>query len=163
MAFKWSPMMVDFKVKTASGYNVAYLIHVGDYSGQNMWRSEFSQLERWAKTRRLATGKRIMYFIDKWGEKPKNKRRSVAALEIRGKAEPEGKIQIMKLPRQKVVSISFDPNKVSSDLVYHGLESWLESCAYKQTARSRELYRGNPWKNARAYADCEVQVPIKRK
>jgi len=156
-------MMVDFKVKTAPSYNVAYLTHVGDYSGQNMWRSEFSQLEKWAKKRGLRTRKRIMYFIDKWGEKPKNKRRSVAALEIKGKAEPVGKIRIMKLPRHKVVSVSFDPNKISSDLIYHGLESWLESCNYKQTSRSRELYDGNPWKNARAYANCEVQVPIKRK
>ena len=128
-----------------------------------MWRSEFSQLKRWAKKRKLGTGKWIMYFIDKWGEKPNKNRRSVAALEIKGKAEPDGKIRIMKLPRQKVVSVSFDPNKVSSDLVYHGLESWLESYTYKQTARSRELYNGNPWTNARAYANCEVQVPIKRK
>jgi len=155
--------MVDFKVKTAPGYNVAYLIHFGGYLGQSMWRSEFTQLERWAKNRKLRTGKRIMYFIDKWGERPNKKRRSVAALEIKGKAKLEGKILIMKLPRQKVVSISFDPNKVSSDLVYHGLESWLESCNYKQTGRSRELYNDNPWTNADAYANCEVQVPIKRK
>jgi effector-binding domain-containing protein len=156
-------MKVDFKVKTAPSYSVAYLIHFGGYSGQNMWRSEFSQLERWAKKRRLRTGKWIMYFIDKWAEKPNKKRRSVAALEIKGKGEPEGKIRIMKLPRHRVVSVSFDPNKISSDLVYHGLESWLESCTYKQTARSRELYNGNPWKDSRAYANCEVQVPIKRK
>src|SRR5208337_2233098 len=156
-------MMVDFKVKSERSYTVAYLIHIGGYSGQSMWRAEFSQLERWAKKRKLGTGKRIMYFIDKWGEKPNKKRRSVAALEIKGKAEPEGKIRIMKLPKQKVVSVSFDPNKVSSDLVYHGLESWLESGAYKQTARSRELYNDNPWASAEAYANCEVQVPIKRK
>jgi effector-binding domain-containing protein len=156
-------MMVDFRIKTAPSYSVAYLIHLGGYSGENMWRSEFGQLESWTKRRKLRTGKRIMYFIDKWGEKPNRKRRSVAALEIKGKAEPERGIRIMKLPRHKVVSVSFDPNKVSSDLVYHGLESWLESCAYKQTARSRELYNGNPWKDSRAYANCEVQVPIKRK
>ena len=155
--------MVDFKVKAARGYNVAYLIHLGGYSGQNMWRSEFSQLERWAKKRKLKAGKRIMYFIDKWGEKPNMRRRSVAALEIKGKAASEGKIRLMKLPRQKVVSVSFDPGKVSSDLVYHGLDSWLESCNYKQIARSRELYNDNPWTNAAAYANCEVQVPIKRK
>lgn len=155
--------MVDFKVKTVPSYNVAYLIHFGGYSGQNMWRSEFSQLEGWAKRRRLRIGKRVMYFIDKWGEKPNKKRRSVAALEIKGEAAPEGKIRIMKLPRHKVVSVSFDPNRISSDLIYHGLEGWLECSTYKQTARSREVYNGNPWTSARAYANCEVQVPIKRK
>ena len=156
-------MKVDFKVKIAPSYNVAYIIRFGGHTGQNMWRSEFSQLERWAKRRKLATGKRIMYFIDKWGEKPNRQRRSVAAVEIKGKAKPEGKIQIMKLPRHKVVSVTFDPDMVSSDLVYHGLESWLESCTYKPTGRSRELYNGNPWTNPHAWANCEVQVPVRRK
>ncbi len=156
-------MIVDFKIKMGRSYNVAYLIHLGGYSGQNMWRSEFRRLEKWAKKSKVRTGKRIMYFIDKWGEKPNRKRRSVAALEIKGKAKTEGAIRILKLPRQKVVSVRFDPNKVSADLVYHGLESWLESGIYKQVARSRELYDGNPWTSADAYAHCEVQVPIRRK
>jgi len=156
-------MKVDFKVKIAPSYNVAYIIRFGGHIGQDMWRSEFGQLEKWAKRRKLATGKRIMYFIDKWGEKPNRQRRSVAAVEIKSKAKPEGKIQIMKLPRHKVVSVTFDPDKVSEELVYHGLEGWLESSPYKQAARSRELYDGNPWTSPRAWANCEVQVPLKRK
>jgi len=104
-----------------------------------------------------------MYFIDKWNERSQRKRRSVAAIEIKGKAKPEGKIQIMRIPRQKVASVIFDPDKVSEELVYHGLEGWLESSSYKQAARSRELYDGNPWTNPRAWTNCEVQVPLKRK
>jgi effector-binding domain-containing protein len=156
-------MKVDFKVKVAPSYKVAYIIRYGPYSGQNMWRSEFSQLVKWAKKRKLRTGKWIMYFIDKWSERSQKKRRSVAALEIKRKAKSQGKIQIMKIPRQKVVSIIFDPDKVSDDLVYHGLESWLESSSYKQAGRSRELYNESPWINPRAWANCEVQVPLKRK
>ena len=156
-------MKVEIKVKVAPNYNVAYVIHSGPYTGQNMWRSEFNQLAKWAKKTKLRTGKWIMYFIDKWGEKSQKKRRSVAAIEIKGKAKPEGKIQIMKIPRQKIASVIFDPDKVSEELVYHGLEGWLESSLYKQAARSRELYDGNPWTNPRAWANCEVQVPLKRK
>jgi effector-binding domain-containing protein len=128
-----------------------------------MWRSEFSQLTKWAKENHLRTGKWIMYFLDKWSEKTEKQRRSVACIEIKGKAKPEGKIQIMAIPKQRVVSVFFDPDKVSADLVYYALEAWLEYAAYKQAARSRELYNASPWIDRRAWANCEVQVPLKRK
>jgi hypothetical protein len=69
----------------------------------------------------------------------------------------------MKIPRQRVVSAIFNPDKVSAEVIYYALEGWLESSKYKQAARSRELYDGSPWTNRRAWANCEVQVPLKRK
>jgi hypothetical protein len=83
---------VDFRIKVAPSYKVAYVVRIGGYTGPNMWRKEFSELSLWAKKRRVRTGKWIMYFIDEWGKKPNNKRRSVAALEIKSKAKPEGKV-----------------------------------------------------------------------
>jgi effector-binding domain-containing protein len=112
---------------------------------------------------RLRTGKWIMYFIDRWGERPAKQRRSVAAVQIKGKVRPSAGIKVMKIPKQKVVSITFNPDAISSDLVYHALENWLESSSYTQAGRSRELYNGSPWTNPRAWAKCEVQVPLKRK
>lgn len=156
-------MKVEFKVKTAPSYKVAYILHIGPYTNQNMWRPEFNELVKWAKKRKLRTGKWIMGFLDKWSEKTEKRRRSVACIEIKGRAKAEGKIKIMKIPKQKVVSVIFDPDKVSADIVYYGLEAWLEYCPYKQAARSKELYDGNPWTNPRAWANCEVQVPLKRK
>jgi effector-binding domain-containing protein len=158
-------MKVDYEVKIASSYDVAYVLRRGPYTGPNMWRSEFNQLTKWAKKRKLQTGKWIMYFLDKWSEKSEKQRRSVACIEIKGKAkpEPEGKIRIMRIPKQKVVSVIFDPDKVSADLVYHALEAWIEYSPYKQAGRSRELYDGSPWTNRHAWANCEVQVPLKRR
>lgn len=156
-------MFVDIRVKTAPSYKVAYLTHVGPYSGQNMWRAEFAQLVRWAKKRKLRTGKWIMYFIDEWGKKPERQRRSVACLEITGRVEPEGKIKIMTLPRQKVASVTFNPDKVADRLVYHGIEGWLQYRPFKEAGPSREVYIASPWINRRAWANAEVQVPIKRK
>ena len=156
-------MKVEFKVKISPSYKVAHILHIGPYTNQNMWRSEFNQLVKWAKKRKLRTGKWIMYFLDKWSEKSEKQRRSFACIEIKGNTKPEGKIQIMKIPRQKVVSVFFDPDEVSADVVYYGLEAWLQYCPYKQAARSRELYDGNPWTSPRAWANCEVQVPLKRK
>jgi len=156
-------MIVDFKVKTAPSYNVACIISRGPYKGQNMWRSEFSQLLKWAKKRKLRTGKWIMGYIDAWGKVPEKRRRSMACLEIMGRGKPEGKIQIMTLPRQKVVSVVFNPDAVSADVIYYAIESWLQYHPFKQAARSREVYNGSPWANPRAWANCEVQVPLKRK
>lgn len=156
-------MKVDFKVKVAPTYKVGYIIRYGGYVKDKTWRPEIAQLERWSKKNKLRTGKRIMYFIDKWGEKPQKQRRSVAALEIKGKAYPEGRIQIMTIPRQRVVSVVFDPELVSDDLVYYGIEGWLQYSKYKQVDTPREVYSGNPWTDRKAWANCEVQVPIKRK
>ncbi len=158
-----SQMQVDFKVKVAPSYSVAYIMCRGPHIGQNMWKREFNQLTEWAKERKLRTGKWIMYYLDKWSEKTEKQRRSVACIEIKGKAKPEGKIQLMKLPRQKVVSVTFDPDQISADIIYYALESWLEYCPYKQAARSREVYDGDPWTNPQAWAHCQVQVPLKRK
>jgi len=155
--------MVDFKIKVAPSHKVAYISHIGGYTGPNMWRAEFNQLTKWAKKRRVTTGKWIVFFIDEWGKKPNSKRRSAACLEITSKAEPEGKIRIMRLPRQRVVSVTFNPDKVSDRVVYHGIEGWLQYRPFKESGPAREVYIGNPWTNARAWANCEVQVPIKRK
>ncbi len=156
-------MTVEFKLKVAPSYKVAYIMRRGQYTGQNMWRTEFNQLVKWARKRKVRTGKWIMYFIDEWGKKPERERRSVACLEIKGRAFPEGKIQMKKIPRQKVISVTFDPDKVSADIIYYALEGWLQYAPYKQAARSRELYDGSPWTNRRAWANCEIQVPLKRK
>jgi len=156
-------LFVDIKVKTAPRYKVAYITHVGPYSGQNMWRAEFTQLEKWAKKRKVHTGRWIMYFIDEWGKKPNRQRRSVACLEIKGRAEPEGKIKIMTLPRQRVASVTFNPDEVADDIVYHGIEGWLQYRPFKAAGPSREVYVASPWTNRRAWANAEVQVPLKRK
>lgn len=156
-------MFVDIKVKTAPSYRVACITRLGPYSGQNMWRTEFNQLLRWARKKKLHTGKWIMYFIDEWGKKPERQRRSVACIEITGRAEPEGKIKIMTIPRQKVASVTFNPDKVADRLVYHGIEGWLQYRPFREAGPSREVYSGSPWTNRRAWANAEVQVPIKRK
>ena len=158
-----SKLLVDIKVKTAPRFRVAYVTHVGAYSGQNMWRAEFNQLVRWAKHNRVRTGKWIMYFVDEWGTRPSRERRSVACLEIKGKFKPEGKIKAMTLPKQKVVSVTFDPGKVANRLVYHGIEGWLQYGPFSEAGPSREVYPASPWTNRQAWANAEVQVPIRKK
>jgi len=156
-------MPVDLKVKRAPSYTVASMMRVGPYSG-NMLRSEFTQLVKWAKRRRVRTGRWILFFIDEpGGRRPLNKLRSEACLQIKGRAVSEGKIRVKKLPAHKVASVTFNPNIRSPRLVYSGLYGWLRYAGYKDAGLSREVYEGNPWTNTRAWANTEVQVPIKRR
>jgi effector-binding domain-containing protein len=156
-------MIVDITVKRAPGYTVASMRRVGPYR-RDMLRAEFNQLVRWAKKRKIRTGKWILYFLDEpGGRRPENKLRSEACLEIKGKAKTESRIKVKKLPKQRVASVTFNPNKVSPSLVYSGIYGWLRFAGYKDIGPSRELYRGNPWTNARAWANAEVQVPVKKR
>jgi DNA gyrase inhibitor GyrI len=156
-------MAVDLKLKRAPSYRVASMMRVGPYSG-NMLRSEFSQLLKWAKKRRLRTGKWILYFIDEpGGRRPANRLRSEACLQIVGRAVSEGKIRVKKLPAQKVVAVTFNPKTVSPRLVYSGIYGWLGFAGYKHAGLSREVYQGSPWTNPRAWANAEVQLPVKRR
>ncbi len=85
-------------------------------------------------------------------------------MEIKGKARVEGKVKIKKFPRHTVVSVIFDPEKVSADLVYSGIYGWLRYSDLQATdSPSREVYSGNPWTNPRAWANAEVQVPVRKR
>ena len=74
-------------------------------------------------------------------------------------------IRFREFPDQLVASVTFDPEKVSPRVVYYGLEGWLEwgeDREYKSAGTPREVYKGDPWRSARAWANVEVQVPVKK-
>jgi DNA gyrase inhibitor GyrI len=106
-----------------------------------------------------------MRFIDEPGSKPARKIRSEACLEIRGKAKSEGKVIVKTFPSHLVASVTFDPEKVSPRLVYCGLYGWLRYAGKFEATDSpaREVYLGNPWTNARAWANADIQVPVRKK
>lgn len=128
-----------------------------------MWRKELGQLEKWARKRKLRTGKYLLYELDGVG----NKRRWETCIEIKGKARSEGRVKVKKIPAETVVSVRFNPDKVSARLVYHGLEDWLKwrlkDKTFKKIGASREVYSGNPWRKPWAWARAEVQVLVKKK
>jgi len=156
-------MVVDIIIKRAPICTVASMMHVGPHR-RDLLRTEFNQLVNWAKKRKIRTGKWIMYFLDEpGGSRPANKLRSEACLEIKGKAKTEARIKVKKLPVQRVASVTFDPDEVSPRLVYSGIYGWLKYAGYKDVGACREVYQGNPWTNARAWAKAEVQVPVKRR
>jgi len=156
-------LVVDIKVKQSPSYRVASLIHYGPHS-PNMFRLEFDYLVKWAKKNKLRTGKWIMRWLDEPGSKPSNKIRSEACLEIKGRARPEGKIMIKTFPKHTVLTVTFDPEEVSPRLVYSGIYGWIRYSDWEATdSPPREVYATNPWTNARAWANAEIQVPVKKR
>ena len=160
-------MYVDFKIKKFSGCRAASVTYVGPYrDGGDMMRYEFNQIVKWARKKGVRTGR--WFFADLDGpEVPDKKRRWEAAIEVKGaKAEAQGGIRFRDFPDQLVASVTFDPEKVSPRVIYYGLEGWLDERRkdreYKSAGLPREVYKGDPWKSARAWANVEVQVPVKK-
>ena len=160
-------MYVDFKIKKFSGCRAASVTYVGPYrDGGDMMRYEFNQIVKWARKKGVRTGR--WFFADLDGPVvPDKKRRWEAAIEVKGaKAEAQGGIRFREFPDQLVASVTFDPEKVSPRIVYYGLEGWLEQRKkdreYKSAGPPREVYTGDPWRSARAWANVEVQVPVKK-
>ena len=160
-------MLVDFKIKKFSGCRVASITYVGPYrEGGDMMREEFNQIVKWARKKGVRTGRRFFAMLDE-SEVPDKKRRWEAAIEVKGaKAEAQGGIQFREFPDQLVASVTFDPEKVSPRVIYYGLEGWLEwgekRREYKSAGPTREVYRRDPWRSAAAWANVEVQAPVKK-
>jgi effector-binding domain-containing protein len=165
-------MTVDFEIAKAPRYGVASLVRPGPWMSEDMMRPYFSKILAWAKRNNLQTGKWI--YTELVGPTaPSERRLYEASLEIKVRKktpEPEqsSKIKIQVLPAATVARIKFNPELVSSRLVYHGLESWLEwRKRYGEYERSkvfwtREIYQDDPWRSKAAWKNIEVQVPIRK-
>ena len=151
-------MVVDIRVKKAPSYTVASLRYRGKYIGQDILRSEFDELLKWAQMRKLRTGKWIFNEL--------SEKHWEACLEIKGKGRSQGKIKVKTLPARVVASVKFDPDEVAARLVYHGIEGWLrwrkKSGEYASAGETREVYNGSPWTSPKDWANAEVQFPVKR-
>jgi effector-binding domain-containing protein len=158
-------LTVDFAIKRFYGCTVAAIKYVGGWKGDDMLRGEFKVIQTWAKDKGIKTGRWFFAELD-GPEVPDSKRRWEASIEVKGKARSKGNIKLRSLPPTTVAFVKFDPDKVSARLVYHGLESWLswkkKEHRYKEAGTWREVYNGDPWTNTRAWANTEVQVPVKK-
>jgi hypothetical protein len=152
-------MWTDFALKKVPSYRVAYVVRIGPWKEDNL-RTEFGELSRWARKHRVRTGHWI--FVD---ARPDHHRWE-ACLEVKSPAKAEGRIRLKTLPPTWVARVIFDPDVVSSRLVYHGLMDWTHwRRKYKEirtVSGVREVYRGDPWKEKKAWANCEVQFTVRK-
>src|SRR2546425_5536425 len=118
-------MTVDFVFKKAPSYRVASIRYTGRWR-ENHLRAEFRELTAWAKRNGARAGRWLFCEIDgPNSRRADSQRRWEACLEIKGTAPPAGRIKFKTLPVHRVASVTFDPEKVSARLIYHGLADWL--------------------------------------
>lgn len=150
-------MIVDFELCKAPSYRVASIGRTGPWRKDNL-RKEFRELTQWARKSGLRTGRWIFYH--------KGDRRWEACLEIKGSAVAAGRIRLKTLPSTYVARCIFDPDAVADRVIYHGLSDWTRwRRRYKEirsVGGSREVYSGDPWTDARAWAHCEVQFLVRK-
>lgn len=166
---KKAKALVDIVLKRDASHSVIVKGKVGPYSGDNHLRPEFRELIRWAKKNKVRTGKWIFLELD-GPDTPSSRRHWEACIEVDGKVEKKlvsaNEISFKIIPPQLVASVTFDPDKFSGRLVYHGLECWLDWRTkfheLKEAGPTREVYIGDPWTNAKAWANTEVQVPVSK-
>jgi effector-binding domain-containing protein len=159
-------MAVDFVMRKAPEYRVATRTLTGAWPGDKALRAEFEKVQAWAKEKGLRTGK---WFFREFGdEKPNTKWRWEVGVEIRGARPTRGGkgIVLKTLPSSTVAAVTFDPDKVSPRVIYHGLADWLrvreKAGEYKEAGPYREVYLRNPWTNKKAWTGTQVQVPVRQ-
>ncbi|HYA56908.1 MAG TPA: GyrI-like domain-containing protein [Thermoplasmata archaeon] len=150
-------MVVDFAFKKVPNLRVASLRWKGAYSEATI-RRRFEEVERWAKSRGLRTGR--------WIFREPGSRTWEVSIEVRGAAKSEGPVRVRALPAATVASVVFDPDVVSPRVVYHGLSDWLrwrrKEKKVRSVVESREVYSGNPWKDRHAWSATDVQFVVRR-
>lgn len=150
-------MVVDFELRKSAAYRVAAITRIGPWKQDNL-RSEFRELTTWAKKQGVRTGQWIFYH--------KGDHRWEACLEIKGGAQATGRIRLKTLPATYVARCVFDPDAIADRVIYHGLSDWTRwRRRYKEITSvggSREVYSGDPWSDARAWAHCEVQFLVRK-
>ncbi len=153
-------MTVDFAMKRAPKYRVASIRWVGPYQESRL-RSEWDAIAKWAKAKGLRTGK---WFFSEDGSGPRYK--FEVAIEVSGKAKSEGRIHLRTLPASPIATVTFNPEEVSARVIYHGLNDWLrwrkKDKTIKRVRTYREVYSGNPWKDAKAWSKAEIQVLVSK-
>lgn len=161
-------MVVDIVTKREPSHRVIVRTYIGPWTGGDMLRPEFTELESWAKDTGVKTGKWFRIYLDKYEiGMPSDRRRWWASIECKGRvsATPQS-IEARSLPPELVASVTFDPEVVSDRLVFHGLECWLDWRTrlgeFEEAGPTREVFLGNPWTDPSAKRQIELQVPIRR-
>lgn len=151
-------MTVDFAWRECPSYGVASIVRVGPWREDNL-RSEFQELVRWARAQGVRTG--AWLFLER------GHHRWEACLEVRGRCRAEGRLELKTLPAARAATVRFDPERVASRVVYHGLREWTReqrrAGAMLGVAGVREVYPGDPWNDPRAWSSCEVQFLVRRR
>lgn len=149
-------MTVDFALKKVPSLRVATIRWTGPYSEAEI-RRRFAKVRSWAIDHRLRAGR--------WVFREPGERRWEVGIEVPSRARSEGVVRVRTLPATRVATVTFDPEVVSPEVIYHGLSDWLRWRRKEKKIRSivstREIYPGDPWKDAKAWSRTTVQFVVR--
>jgi hypothetical protein len=150
-------MVVDFEIANSPAFRAATVAWKAPWNEKRI-RNEFAVVEKWLTARGAKPGR--WFFIEKGAN------RFVAAIETRSAVKSAGRVSVRTFPRTAVVRVEFDPDEVSSRIVYHGLNDFLRYRRKDKTIRSvgdyREVYATDPWQNAKAWSSTRVEAVVRR-
>lgn len=158
-------LTVDFEVRREPAHAVATRTLRGRWPGDRAVGKEYDALHRWVRAHGLRTGK---WFFRSLGEMSETSGRWEVGIEVRGgKALRGGEgVSIKNFPATAVVAVRFDPGQISPELVYSSIEGWMKWMGrpkkYRWNGPWREVYSANPWKSKGAWANTEIQAPLKK-
>lgn len=149
-------MVVDFEFRKSPALRLATVSWKGAWNEKRI-RSEFEGLDKWMRAHKLRSGR--------WVFMEAGERRWKVGIELRGNGKGGGRVRVQTLPATRVACVDFDPEEVSARVVYHGLNDWLrwrkKDGDIHRVGGYRELYNGNPWKDARAWSHTCVQAVVR--
>jgi len=147
---------VDFVLKKVPAVRVASIRWTGPYSEATI-RRRFADVRAWTLAHGLRPGR--------WVFREPGDRQWEVGIEVPARARSAGRVKVRTLPASRVATVTFDPDVVSPRVIYHGLSDWLRWRRKEKKIRSvvstRELYLGDPWKDARAWSRTEVQFVVR--
>ena len=148
---------VDFAFGRAPRYRVASIVGKVPWTDAGL-RASFRRLNKWAAVHRIRTGKWIVVSRSaKYWE---------ACVEIKRPARGTGTIHVKVLPATTVATITFDPERVSPRVIYHGILDWLrwrrKAKQIKSVGLTREVYAADPWTNQDAWTRTTVEYVVRR-
>jgi hypothetical protein len=160
-------MVVDFELRKVPEYKLATRTLKGPWPGDRALHSEYEKVLEWTKEKGMNTGK---WFFREFADDdiPPAKRRWEVGIQVLGKGPIRGGkgVSVVKLPPCTAATVTFNPDQISTRVIYHGMADWLrlreKAGEYKESGKYREVYVGNPWNNRRAWAQTQVQVPVKK-
>jgi effector-binding domain-containing protein len=156
--------MAGVKIKTISAQKLAYLEHIGDYSGIP-YDKYFEQLYTWAKKNKVRPGfKPLGIFHNNPEETPPEECRSEVAIPIVGDAESDEEIKVKELPSMEVAIIKHKGSSEEYKNTYKTLENWITENGYDWAGPCMEVYTKKPKvKGNQTIMYATIQAPVKKK
>jgi DNA gyrase inhibitor GyrI len=148
-------MPIEFELTKEPAYRIAFVAWSGPWSDAKI-RRQFESVAKWAKANRLRTGA--------WVFREPGDRRWETGIQVFGKARAGGGVRLKTLPASRVARIVFDPQVLSTGVAWHGLNDWVKWRKREKKIRAvrsyREVYRGNPWTDRKAWSRTEMQLVV---